>query len=245
MNESRRSRRLVLATRALAQAAAPAPPASAPAPSRAALRRELAVRASRSSATRSTLRSARRALEARVAEPTVARGRARAGGRPRATSRQRLRPHRLGRLPRSRRRTRSTRRRGEPLNENRFLVRRARLRLESDQGLVHGALEIDANTINGPQVRPWNAEVSLKWPADHAVPRPGARSRRRRADEPFVIVSAGLLITPFGFEVAGAREPAPVPRADRRCRTSSSRSPTTSGFASSAATSSSTTRSGS
>jgi hypothetical protein len=90
---------------------------------------------------------------------------------------------------------------GEPLNEDRFLVRRARLRLESDQGLVHGAFDLDANTIRGPQVRPWNAEASLKWPTTTAYRGPAAIAQSS-SDEPFVIVSAGLLMTPFGFDVA-------------------------------------------
>ena len=89
---------------------------------------------------------------------------------------------------------------GEPLNEDRFLVRRARIRLESDQGLVHGAFDLDANTIRGPQVRPWNAEASLKWPTSTEYRGPAAIAQSS-ADEPFVIVSAGLLITPFGFDV--------------------------------------------
>lgn len=90
---------------------------------------------------------------------------------------------------------------GEPLNEDRFVVRRARLRLESDQGLVHGAFDLDANTIRGPQVRPWNAEASLKWPTTTTYRGPAAVAQAS-TDEPFVIVSAGLLVTPFGFDVA-------------------------------------------
>jgi hypothetical protein len=89
---------------------------------------------------------------------------------------------------------------GEPLNENRFLVRRARIRLESDQGIIHGAFELDANTIRGLQVRPWNAEASLKWPATTRYRGP-ATIAQETAPEPFVIVSAGLLMTPFGFDV--------------------------------------------
>jgi hypothetical protein len=88
----------------------------------------------------------------------------------------------------------------EPLNEDRFIVRRARLRVASDQGLVHGVFMIDANTIKGLQVRPWNAEASLKWPC--ATPYRGpAAVAQSTASEPFVIVSAGLIMTPFGFEV--------------------------------------------
>ncbi|CAN5755686.1 hypothetical protein BH11MYX4_BH11MYX4_06130 [soil metagenome] len=90
---------------------------------------------------------------------------------------------------------------GEPLNENRFVIRRARLRLESDQGLLHGALMLDANTIRGVQVRPWNLEASLKWPPDTPYRRPSVIAQSS-SKEAFVIVSAGLLVTPFGFDVA-------------------------------------------
>jgi hypothetical protein len=88
----------------------------------------------------------------------------------------------------------------EPLNEDRFVLRRARLRVASDQGLVHGVFMIDANTIKGPQVRPWNAEASLKWPCNTPYRGPAAVAQST-ASEPFVIVSAGLIMTPFGFEV--------------------------------------------
>lgn len=89
---------------------------------------------------------------------------------------------------------------GAPLNEDRFVLRRARLRAETDRGLVHAQLALDANTVSGPQVRPWNAEASLKWPAER--PYPGAElARERRPDGPFVMVTAGLFFTPFGYEV--------------------------------------------
>ena len=115
---------------------------------------------------------------------------------------------------------------GEPLNEDRFLLRRARLRAERDQGLFHGAFEIDANTINGPQLRPINAEASFKWPADRAYARTPwaydpspprvtsetggelARSSASRAD-PWFMVTAGLFRTPFGFEVAESERDRP------------------------------------
>ena len=89
---------------------------------------------------------------------------------------------------------------GEPLHENRFVIRRARVRLETDQGLLHGALVIDANTVRGLQVRPWNVEASLKWPPDTRYRAPAAVAQSS-SKEAFVIVSAGLLMTPFGFDV--------------------------------------------
>lgn len=90
---------------------------------------------------------------------------------------------------------------GEPLNENRFLLRRARLRAESDQGLYHGAVEVEANTIRGLQVRPINAEVSVKWPAKRPYPRPNTDPKLLTVPGPWFIVTAGLFRTPFGFEV--------------------------------------------
>ncbi len=117
---------------------------------------------------------------------------------------------------------------GEPLNEDRFVLRRARLRAERDQGLFHAAFELDANTVTGPQLRPIHAEASLKWPAHRAYPRtpwavdPTGTSRRVDAGgpaehrssasplsdapsanlaDPWFMVTAGLFRTPFGYEV--------------------------------------------
>jgi hypothetical protein len=78
---------------------------------------------------------------------------------------------------------------GAPLNQDRFLLRRGHVRLDAEHGLLSGALEIDANTINGPQLRPIDAEISLRWP------------EARDALTPWVSLSAGLMKIPFGFEV--------------------------------------------
>jgi hypothetical protein len=108
---------------------------------------------------------------------------------------------------------------GQPLNEDRFLLRRARLRAERDHGLFHGAFEVDANTVGptGPQVRPINAEASFKWPATQryartpwAVDPTGSRGNSEgpvyaapagQPRAPWFMVTAGLFRTPFGFEV--------------------------------------------
>jgi hypothetical protein len=57
------------------------------------------------------------------------------------------------------------------------------------KGLVAGVLEIDANTVSGPQVRPIEANLSLHWPE-----KPDARL-------PSFVASIGLMRIPFGFEV--------------------------------------------
>jgi hypothetical protein len=78
---------------------------------------------------------------------------------------------------------------GAPLNQDRFTLRRGHLRADVDKGAVSGALEVDANTTNGPQVRPIEADISLKWP-------PSADARW-----PIVTATMGLTRIPFGYEV--------------------------------------------
>ena len=78
---------------------------------------------------------------------------------------------------------------GAPLNQDRFLLRRARLRAETEQRFFRGALEIDANTVNGAQVRPINAEITAFWP------------ERDTPNSPRFALTAGLIKIPFGFEV--------------------------------------------
>lgn len=86
---------------------------------------------------------------------------------------------------------------GESLNEKRFLLRRGHLRADAERGLVSAALEIDANTIAAPIVRPIDTEVTLRWPAH---PAPG---------EAFVAGTLGLMKIPFGFEVPEGDEVRP------------------------------------
>jgi hypothetical protein len=78
---------------------------------------------------------------------------------------------------------------GAPLNEDRFMVRRARAKVELDYGLVGGAVEFDGNTINGTTARIINAEASLRWPPVG------------RGELPYVALTVGLFKTPFGFEI--------------------------------------------
>src|SRR5580700_9962445 len=78
---------------------------------------------------------------------------------------------------------------GQLLNQDRFDLRRGHLRVDAEQGLVLGAVEIDANTVNGPQVRPIEADVSLRWPE-----KPDDRL-------PTLMATAGLMRIPFGYEV--------------------------------------------
>lgn len=77
---------------------------------------------------------------------------------------------------------------GAPLNENRFTVTRGRLRAEATSSILLGTLELDANTVNGPSARIFEAEVSARWPG----PNPQA--------PPYVMATLGLMRIPFGVD---------------------------------------------
>jgi hypothetical protein len=77
---------------------------------------------------------------------------------------------------------------GEPLNQTRFLIRRARLRAEAQYLYFGGAVEFDGNTVQGPLARILGAEVSAQWPA-------------AGAPQPYVKATLGLFKIPFGYEV--------------------------------------------
>jgi hypothetical protein len=78
---------------------------------------------------------------------------------------------------------------GALLNQDRFTLRRGHVRVDAEQGPFAEALEVDVNTVNGPQVRPIDAEVSVRWP-EHLDER-----------LPSLVATAGLMRIPFGFEV--------------------------------------------
>jgi hypothetical protein len=78
---------------------------------------------------------------------------------------------------------------GDPINETRFSIRRARLKAELDYKFIGGALELDGNTTKGAAARLIGAEVSFKW----RNPDPTAI--------PYLQLTIGLFKTPFGFEV--------------------------------------------
>jgi hypothetical protein len=77
---------------------------------------------------------------------------------------------------------------GEPKNDDRFLLRRARLKLTADYGHVLSAVELDANTSKGSQVRVVDAELSFQLPGEPGAP-------------PLLLATTGLFKIPFGYEV--------------------------------------------
>lgn len=74
---------------------------------------------------------------------------------------------------------------GEPLNQERVLVRRARVRATAERGELAAAVELDGNTVAGPQLRLLAAEV--RWD--------------KRIGELRLGVTAGLFKIPFGAEL--------------------------------------------
>ena len=76
---------------------------------------------------------------------------------------------------------------GAPMNQNRFLLRRVRLKLQRDWQYGGAMVEFDANTVKGPAIGLQHAEVSLAY-----------RDVERK---PLVRLVLGLFDNPFGREV--------------------------------------------
>jgi hypothetical protein len=81
---------------------------------------------------------------------------------------------------------------GAPLNQNRFEVRRARVRVAAERSYLAGALEFDGNTVSGPAARIIDAEATAQ------IPGP------RKFGTPLLGATIGMFKIPFGFEVLQA-----------------------------------------
>jgi hypothetical protein len=79
---------------------------------------------------------------------------------------------------------------GQPLNQDRFLVRRARLAVDWGTRYTAAAIEVDGNNVSGVAFGLRRAEASLVLRA--ASPEA----------PPLLAVSAGLIGIPFGYELA-------------------------------------------
>ncbi len=102
---------------------------------------------------------------------------------------------------------------GEPLNENRFVITRARARVEGERGAFGGRLELDANTLRGPTLRPFEANLSWRWPRGQPfatpdtglrgdAPAPAGAGGAGGDDRAMVMVTLGLFRVPFGFDTS-------------------------------------------
>jgi hypothetical protein len=76
---------------------------------------------------------------------------------------------------------------GAPLNQDRFLLRRTRLKVSRDWLYGGAMIELDANTVKGPSIGLQHAEVSLAY--------------RNPDHTPLVSLTMGLFDNPFGREV--------------------------------------------
>jgi hypothetical protein len=79
---------------------------------------------------------------------------------------------------------------GSPLNQDRFSVRRARLRLDRGWEYANATLELDASTTRGVNVGIRRAEGSVLY-----------RGRNSQDFPPLVMFSMGVTDLPFGFEL--------------------------------------------
>lgn len=80
---------------------------------------------------------------------------------------------------------------GELLNSDRFLVRRARLRLDRTWDYASGSLELDANTLRGVTVGIRRAEASVFYRGENPEGAP-----------PLAMLTLGATDLPFGFELS-------------------------------------------
>ena len=79
---------------------------------------------------------------------------------------------------------------GSPLNQDRFTLRRGRLRLDRGWQYVNATLELDANTTRGMSVGIRRAEGSLLYRGNNGEDLP-----------PLVMLTLGVTDIPFGFEL--------------------------------------------
>jgi hypothetical protein len=79
---------------------------------------------------------------------------------------------------------------GDPLNQNRFLVRRARLKIEKEWQYASAMIELDGNTVRGAAFGLQHAEASLLYRAERPFSAP-----------PVLKATFGQMDTPFGHEL--------------------------------------------
>jgi hypothetical protein len=79
---------------------------------------------------------------------------------------------------------------GDPLNQNRFLLRRARLKIEKEWQYASAMIELDGNTVRGPALGVQHAEASLVY-----------RGQRGLHELPILKLTVGLFDVPFGYEL--------------------------------------------
>ena len=89
---------------------------------------------------------------------------------------------------------------GNVLNQDRFLVRRGRLRLDAAWKYAEMALELDGSTVRGLNASVRRAQASLLWRGNSWDGQLVSREARS-ADPPIVMLTVGLTDIPFGYEL--------------------------------------------
>jgi hypothetical protein len=79
---------------------------------------------------------------------------------------------------------------GATFNQNRFLIRRGRVKVEREWDYSSLMLEMDGNTTRGPAFQLFRAEAALMWRGNNPKPAP-----------PLVKLTMGLFDVPFGYEL--------------------------------------------
>src|SRR5262249_12877813 len=79
---------------------------------------------------------------------------------------------------------------GAPMNQNRFLIRRGRVKISRDWEYSSLMVEIDGNTTSRQAFSLWHAEASVLWRGGKPAPRPAV-----------VKLTGGIMDTPFGYEL--------------------------------------------
>ncbi|HKQ68962.1 MAG TPA: hypothetical protein VJT73_06475, partial [Polyangiaceae bacterium] len=80
---------------------------------------------------------------------------------------------------------------GALYNQNRFLIRRGRIKIEREWDYSSVLLEFDGNTNKGPQFQLFRAEAALQYRGSNPAPAPA-----------LVKLSMGLFDVPFGYELS-------------------------------------------
>jgi hypothetical protein len=91
---------------------------------------------------------------------------------------------------------------GAPLNQDRFLVRRGRVRLDAAWRYTEMTVTVDGNTTRGPSFGLRRAEASVLWRGPKAWDGKLAPQGAREGSPPPVKLTLGLMDIPFGFELA-------------------------------------------
>lgn len=79
---------------------------------------------------------------------------------------------------------------GKLLNQDRFLIRRARLKVDRERAYSYFMLELDGNTKSGPSLRLFRAEAAVQYREEGSLTGP-----------PLVKLALGLVDIPFGREL--------------------------------------------